>query len=294
MDIANLRAFIAVVESGSFSAAAAQLFITQPAVSKRIGALESAVGHALFDRIHRRALLTPAGRTLLPTARTVLAELASCQSHLDSLNQTVAGPLHIATSHHIGLHRLPGLLRQFTTAHPAVELNLQLMDSEDAVAQVVDNAIELAVVTLPLEPPAGVRVEPIWVDRLRVVVARDHPLAEVTRPRPTHLASHTAILPARGTVTRQIADRILASQPLNARHVMETNYLETNKVLAAAGLGWTLVPESMIDTQLHPLDLPQLSANRALGLVVRQKRTLGRAAEQFAAMLLAAGRADSD
>ncbi|MEM9602110.1 MAG: LysR family transcriptional regulator [Pseudomonadota bacterium] len=285
MDIANLRAFIAVVETGSFSAAAAQLFVSQPAVSKRIGALEATTGHKLFDRIHRRALLTPAGRTLLPTARTVLAELESCQSHLDSLNQTVAGHLHIATSHHIGLRRLPALLRRFIADHPAVDMNLQLMDSEDAVTRVADNTIELAVVTLPLVPPAGVVTEPVWVDQLRVVVALDHPLANVSQPQPEHLAAYTAILPARTTVTRHIADRILSDQSLRAAHVMETNYLETNKVLAAAGLGWTLVPESMVDEQLCTLDIPQLTASRTLGFVVHQHRTLGSAAEHFAALL---------
>ncbi|MEM6987521.1 MAG: LysR family transcriptional regulator [Pseudomonadota bacterium] len=285
MDIANLRAFIAVVETGSFSDAATQLFITQPAVSKRIGSLENALGHKLFARINRRALLTPAGQTLLPTARKVLADLASCRSHLDSLEHAVAGSLQLATSHHIGLRRLPPLLRQFTSDYPSVDLNLQLMDSEDAVALVVDNAIELAVVTLPLVTPPAILAKPIWVDELRVVVAKDHPLADEKHLQHAALAEHTAILPARGTVTRQIADRLLDTHALHATKVMETNYLETNKVLAEAGLGWTLVPQSMVDTQLKTLELPALNATRTLGVVLHQHRTLGPAAVHFAALL---------
>jgi len=285
MDIANLRAFIAVVERGSFSQAANDLFITQPAVSKRISALEQSLGHTVFDRISRRAVLTPAGETLLPSARRVLAELESCQSHLDSLDRKIAGSLQLATSHHIGLRRLPPLLRAFNAQYPQVDLRLHLMDSEDAVARVADNSLELAVVTLPPNPPSGVQVRPIWLDHLRFAVAPDHPLGQIAQPATQQLAEHTAILPTRGTVTRRVADAVLTAFDLSLPKVMETNYLETNKVLAAAGLGWTLIPESMLDDSLVALDLPDIGATRELGLVLHSQRTLGRAAECFVEML---------
>ncbi len=288
MDISNLRAFLAVVDTGSFSTAANTLFITQPAVSKRISSLEHSLGHALFDRIGRRTLLTPAGETLLPSARRVLTELESCQSHLDSLNHTVAGGLQLATSHHVGLRRLPPVLRAFNAQYPDVDLQLELMDSEEAVSRVADNSLELAVVTLPTNPPDGVLLRHIWRDRLVTVVAQDHPLSEQAHVSAADLVRHTAILPARNTVTREIADALIADERGSPPKVMETNYLETNKVLAAAGLGWTLIPESMVDDSVLALPMLDADAYRTLGLVTHRQRTIGRAAECFAEMLISA------
>ena len=115
MDIQNLSAFVAVAESGSFSAAATQLHITQPAVSKRISLLERELNSPLFDRTGRRARLTQAGDRLLVHARTILHQINLAQQEIRDLSATVSGSLHIATSHHIGLHRLPPVLRATCT-----------------------------------------------------------------------------------------------------------------------------------------------------------------------------------
>ncbi|TQV04021.1 LysR family transcriptional regulator, partial [Xanthomonas perforans] len=177
MDLASLNAFVAIAESGSFSAAGEALHLTQPAVSKRIALLEAQLSARLFDRLGRQVVLTEAGQALLPRAQRILAELQDTRRVLEHLGAAVGGRLSLATSHHVGLHRLPALLRGFATQHPQAALDIQFLDSELAYAAVLRGEVELAVTTLAPDTRAPLRAQPIWHDRLQFVVAPDHPLA---------------------------------------------------------------------------------------------------------------------
>ena len=148
MDTQNLKAFLLVAESGSFSQAAELLHLTQPAVSKRIALLEEQLGTGLFDRIGRNISLTEAGHALLPHARAVQSELEAARQSVRDLSGDVAGQLRLATSHHIGLHRLPPVLSEFSKAFAAVHIDIDFMDSEQAYELIMQGKAELAIVTL--------------------------------------------------------------------------------------------------------------------------------------------------
>lgn len=279
MDISVLQAFIAVAESGSFSRAAERIFLTQPAVSKRIAALELDIGARLFDRVGRKIHLTPAGEALLLRTRAVLGELEDIKRDITNLSGTIAGELSIATSHHIGLHRLPGPLKRFHETYTQVRLNLHFMDSEKACTAVAKGDLELAVVTLPPSAEPPLRVEKIWDDPLDIVVSRSHPLAQVKRVQAAMLLDYPAILPGLGTYTREI---ILNSfGPLRDRIQvgMATNYLEVLKMLAAIGLGWSALPRTMIDEGLKVVQIEKREIRRELGIVTHERRTLSNAGQ---------------
>jgi len=106
MDLNSLQAFIEVARHESFSQASDTLFLTQSAISKRIALLEDELGTKLFNRINRQVSLTDAGRNLLPKAQELLNQAADMKRYATNLSNEVAGPLSIATSHHIGLRRL--------------------------------------------------------------------------------------------------------------------------------------------------------------------------------------------
>ncbi len=274
MQLAQIHAFIAVAELESFSLAAERLHLTQPAISKRIHQLELELRTELFDRLGKRSLLTPNGKAFKPHAERMLHELAAFRSGLSRQLDAPSGSLSFATSHHIGLHRLPQVLREFKIRYPLVELDLQFMDSEDACAAVLDNELELAVVTLPELPDARLACEPVWIDRLVVVVAGDHPLAEVATLDAAALLDHPAILPSRGTFTRRIINQTFAGAEDRLHIALETNYLETIKVMVAANLGWSILPLSMVDSTLRGIPLSGLEVRRPLGIVTRRERTL--------------------
>lgn len=284
MDWASLSAFVAVAENGGFSAAAEQLHLTQPAVSKRIAQLELALDVRVFDRLGRQVVLTEAGRLLLPRARQMLADVEAARRALQDLGQDVGGRLSLATSHHIGLHRLPALLRRFAAQHPRVALDIRFLDSEQAYAQVLQGEVELAVTTLgPTETP--LQATAVWDDPLRFAVAPDHPLARLPKVTLADIAAHPAVLPDPGTFTHRIVADTFARRGLSLQLRMTTNYLETIKMMVSVGLAWGALPQTMLDGQVQVLPVAGVQLARRLGYVVHGGRTLSRAAQAFVELL---------
>ena len=285
MDIQNLKAFIQVSECGSFSRAAEKLFITQPAVSKRISSLEQELGEALFDRIGKSVQLTAAGEALMPSAQRILAEMEESKRLINNLNNKVCGTLSIGTSHHIGLHRLPPVLRAFTAQFPDVDLDIHFMDSEAACEAVLNGKLELAVATLPEKKIHNLHSEIIWPDPIGVVVGTQHPLAAQTIISRDELLEHSAILPSQQTFTRALMEKALKLQHSKLKVAMETNYLETIKMMVSIGLGWSVIPTSMLDKELKHIEIRNIHMQRQLGFAHHQERTLSNAGKKLCQLL---------
>jgi DNA-binding transcriptional LysR family regulator len=284
MDIQSIQAFLAVSESGSFSRAADALFLTQPAVSKRIQVMEQALDTQLFDRVGKSVRLTEAGRALLPSCKRIIEEIEESRRIISNLRLTTSGVLRLATSHHVGLHRLPPVLRDYTGSYPEVELKLAFMESEQAFQQIINGDIELAIVTLPNEKDERLEMIPIWHDALCPVVSRRHKLASADRVTVKSLLQQPAILPSPGTYTRHLIDKALGideSVPI----LLETHYLETIKAMVQAGLGWSMLPLSMLDKSLVELDIRRGRATRQLGAVLHSMRTQSNAANAMISLL---------
>jgi DNA-binding transcriptional LysR family regulator len=285
MDLANLNAFIAIAEMGSFSAAGERLHLTQPAVSKRIAGLEQQLDVRLFDRLGREVSLTEAGRALLPRAYQILNVLDDTRRALTNLTGEVTGRLTLATSHHIGLHRLPPLLRAFTKAYPAVALDIQFLDSEVAYEEILHGRAELAVITLAPEPHALVKAVVVWDDPLDFVAAPEHPLATQANVSLADIARYPAVFPGENTFTHHIVSKLCEAQGLKPNIAMSTNYMETIKMMVSIGLAWSVLPRTMLDEQVTPIPLPGIQLRRQLGYIVHTERTLSNAARAFMALL---------
>lgn len=282
MDTQNLRAFLLVAESGSFSIAAEKLHLTQPAVSKRVALLEEQLDASLFDRIGRTIGLTEAGRALLPHAKAVQLELAAAAQSVKDLSGEIAGQLRLATSHHIGLHRLPPILSRFSSDYPAVHIDIDFMDSEQAYELIMQGTAELAVVTLAPSAENNVVTVPVWSDPLDFMIANDHELlARAEAPDLAAMSKHPAILPGMNTYTGQIIKQLFDSHALQLKVSLATNYLETIRMMASVGLGWTILPRSMRDDSLSTIEVKDIAIERTLGLVYHRGRSLSRAARAF-------------
>jgi DNA-binding transcriptional LysR family regulator len=285
MDLATLNAFIAIAELGSFSDAAERLHLTQPAVSKRIASLEQQLNVRLFDRLGREVSLTEAGRALLPRAYQILNVLDDTRRALNNLSGEVSGRLTLATSHHIGLHRLPPLLRAFTRTHPQVALDIQFLDSEVAYEEVLHGRAELAVITLAPETREPVHAVAVWDDPLDFVAAPEHPLARSKAISLADVAHHPAVFPGGNTFTHHIVRRLFEAQGLTPNIAMSTNYLETIKMMVSIGLAWSVLPRTMLDEQVARLPLPGIQLSRQLGYISHTERTLSNAARAFMQLL---------
>ena len=288
MNIDDLQAFIAVADTGSFSLAAEKLFITQPAVSKRIAALEASLNHKVFDRIGRHVALTPAGTELLPRAQNIIQQLKDTKRTLQELSGEIVGVLRIATSHHIGLHHLPPILQRFSDQHPEVNLEVEFVDSEKAYRRVAEGECELGIVTLAPSSTAPLSAEIIWPDPLSFVVSSRHPLAQKGIKQKIslqELGRYRAILPDATTYTGRLIRSHFESANVKIDSGMTTNYLETIKMMVSVGLGWSVLPQTMLDKQLTQLSIDTDAMTRQLGVIKHQQRTLGNAAKRFYDML---------
>jgi DNA-binding transcriptional LysR family regulator len=282
LNLNDLHAFLAVAESQSFSRAASRLHLTQPAVSKRVQALESALGARLFDRVGKQVYLTDAGRTLRPRAESLLRQAQDTQRLLQELGDQVSGSLGLVTSHHVGLHRLAPVLRAFTRRYPDVQLDIRFEDSEAAHDLIRRAESEIAVVTLNPAGAGELSVTQLWHDPLCFTVAEDHPLAKAGHPLGyAELAASRPVLPGLGTFTGRIVTDAFAAAGIELRPNLATNYLETIAMLVGIGLGWSVLPRSMIRAPLVELatEVPPLS--RTLGFVTHPRRTLSNAARAF-------------
>ncbi len=281
METSALQAFIAVAEAGSFSQAGERLHLTQPAVSKRIASLETQLNARLFDRIGRQINLTEAGQTLLPKAYGILAELADARRQLNNLKNDVSGSLSLSTSHHIGLHRLAPILRQFSRQYPEVALDIHFVDSEVAYEEVLHGQIELGIITLAPERKEMIHSVQVWRDPLCFVVSTEHPLAQRGTLTIKELSEYHAIFPGANTFTHHIVKGLFSEHQLTLKVSMATNYLETIKMMVSIGLAWSVLPQSMLDDDITQLQVKGASLERELGYIHHTERTLSNAARAF-------------
>lgn len=274
MDIGQLTAFITVAQYHSFSKAAEQLHLTQSAVSKRVATLESDLDVALFERFGQRIQLTEAGKTLLTDAREILDKVEQMQQYSDISKVRVAGKLRVATSHHIGLYRLPQILQRFVSEYPDVQLDMKFMDSEIAYEEVSQGALDIAIATLPQTIDTSIITIPLWTDELVIMFSVQHAMNQIKTISPQTLADYPAILPDTGTFTRRIIDNVFANNHIEYQLAFSTNYLETIKVMVAAGLGWSVLPRIMKNTELAWRTLSGSQPQRQLGIIHHKNKIM--------------------
>ena len=278
MNLAAFEAFVKVMETGSISLAADQLFITQPAVTKRIHSLEEYFGVKLFESAGRGVQATHAAHSLLPKVKNWLNELGDIHHTLSHEQGQVQGRLKIGTSHHIGLHHLPDHLRRYVQDFPDVTLDVHFVDSEQAHEQVLAGDLELAFLTLPPQGDDRLQYVTIWNDPLVFVAAPFHPLAQQKRLKLEDLTQFPSLLPAAQTYTSQITLAEFEKQGVKPKITMSNNPLESIRMLVSIGLGWSVLPKTLINQDLQQLDI-NLEMNRQLGMVWHPGRTQSKAAQ---------------
>ena len=190
----------------------------------------------------------------------------------------------MAIAHHVGLHRMPPILKEFNERHPKVKLDIRFEDSDKAFMGVEQGDIEFAVITLPSVLPDKLIKQIIWHDELKIMVGNEHPLANDEQVDLSTLARYPCVLTSQGTETHQVIYREFEMQGLELDVQMQTNNLETLKMLTAAGLGWSLLPVTMYDNSIKALELG-IDFSRNLGLVAHNKRSLSNAAQALRSLI---------
>jgi DNA-binding transcriptional LysR family regulator len=291
MHLSNFYAFVAVMEQGSVSQAAKMLHLTQPAVTKRLQVLQEALNVQLFTPIGRSIQPTYAAKMLLPAAIKWLQDYESMKRQLSHTVEQVQGPLHIGTSHHIGLHYLSKPLQKYVQQYPQVQLQVSFVDSEAAHQAVLEGGVEMAFLTLPPQIDPKLHYTVLWEDPLVFVCAKTHPLAQLPSCSLHALALHAAILPASNTYTTQITLAAFKQQGISINATMHTNPLESIRMLVEVGLGWSVLPEPLIGEGLEVLKLADVNLHRQLGIVWHSERLRSKAADALIGQFITAANA---
>lgn len=293
MDIDSLLAFVSTIKEQSFSKAAIKLNLTQPAITKRIQNLESQLNVKLFERLQREIILTEAGEALLPHALNVLHEIDNAKLAIRNINTSISGQLRIVASHHIGLHRLPLILKNFSKRFPEVDLKLNFLDSESASPLLKENQADIAFITIPSDMNKDYECHLIWEDPMSFICGKGHPLSKLKVINPADLSRHNAILPSVTTLTYRVVETIFKQNKVKLKASIPTNYLETMKMMASVDMGWSVLPNTMIDEDLLVLPLSEKfrqsvdggtrkhPVSRKLGAISYRKKNLSNAAKAF-------------
>ena len=230
----QLKVFECVARHASFTRAAAELHLTQPAVSLQVKDLESHVGMPLFEQLGRRIHLTAAGSEMLAHSRAIIARFRDADDAMQALRGH-AGTLRVAVIS-AGDYFFPRVVAGFLGAHPGVTLDLAVVNRSELLARLADNRVDLAIMTRP--PPRSEGVSAPFSPHPHVIVARpDHPLAVRKRIPLSRILQERFIVRERGSETRNVMPRAFGAALAKVDVAMEIGRTETIKQAVIAGLG---------------------------------------------------------
>ena len=290
MDFQRLAVFRAVARRLSFSRAADELHLTQPAVSKHIQQLEAELGVRLFHRVGKRVELTDAGRIVTDYAQRVSALTEDVRRVLGELEGLRRGYLRLGTSATPGLYLLPEMLARFRKKYPQVETTLVITNSADVTRRVSAGEFDMGFVGAPTETP-GLQVRPFVGDEIVLIVPPGHPLARQRAFAPALLAQETLIVREPGSATRQIAEAHLTRLGVAPKAVLEMTGCEGVKRAVAAGLGVAFVSRRAVALEVahrlvSVLEVSELHFARQLYLLTRKDARPSAATLAFLAIVL--------
>lgn len=288
----QLAVFEALARHRSFSAAARDLHLTQPAVSMQVRQLEGAAGVALVERIGKRIDLTEAGEELARCAREVQARLKDADDALGTLRGLRGGTLAIAVLS-TAKYFAPRLLAEFRRRHPEINLRLAVNNREAVLRALSENRTDLAIMG---QPPEGLALEArVFAPHpLAIIAPPAHPLARRKRLRLADLATENHLIREQGSGTRAAMERLFAQQGVRLRSSTEMSSNETIKQAVMAGMGIAFLSMHTIGLELKTRRLVTLPVAgtpvmRNWHVIHLTRKRLSPVAQTFKDFLLAEG-----
>lgn len=248
MEIRQLRAFVAIAETGTFTAGALRVHVTQAAISMQIRQLETEVGAKVFVRAPRHVILTEAGEQLLRRARHILREHDAALDEIAELAGAERGRLRIGSASAMVLtDQLPRILSELRDQHPGAEIAVTSGTSEVLVDQILAGEIDIAFVSLPVDV-RGIKTERLSEDQLVAIASPNHKLAKQKTISAYTLAGERLILGERGGNTRRLIDQFFAQAGVTLHVAMELSRQQAIRRMVEADMGVGIVPlQSVID-----------------------------------------------
>ena len=286
--IRSLRLFCDLVQTQSFTEAAHRNYLTQPALSHHLKALEQKFGHRLVERGRGRIRLTRAGTLVLEAGQEILRRYEQLENALKEPASEVAGRLRVGSIYTIGLYELPPYASAFLKRYPKVDLLLTYLKDTEVYAAVLADRIEVGIVDYP-KPHPQLTIIPFKKERVVLIVPPTHPWAGKKQIRLAQLHGQPFIVPQ----AELPVDEMLRKTRVRGKVVHAFDNIEITKRAVEVGLGMALVPHITVRDEiqhgkLSALNLADGPSDRPIGLLTRKRAELALPAQKFIDLLLAA------
>ena len=273
MELRQLRAFVRVVNAGTFTRAAEELHLAQSAVSQSVGRLEAELGFELLRRTRDGVELTEAGTVVFERAREVVAGADAIRSDLAALRGLLEGTVALGTMLPPGPVDLPGLLARFHEAHPGIGVHVREGSAPEIMALLRRDELDVAFTGLPADRLAdGLAGEQMLTEELLLITPPDHDLATPATASLTDLNSVPFIGYRRGSALRDTVDDALRAASAAPQIVFESDELVSVRELVARKLGVSIVPRSTVAADGPPVAAFPIGLQRPLTLTWRERR----------------------
>jgi DNA-binding transcriptional LysR family regulator len=285
IDSRQLRAFVILARTGSFTLAAKELFLSQSAVSHSMKALETDVGCRLLDRMGKKVLLTQAGETLLHHAEKILQEMSNSRKALEQLGKWGRGRLRVGASTTACQYILPPVLREFKESFPQALITIQPGDTRKAIELLHSNRIDLAI-TLEPQGEDQLEFQPLFTDELVFLVGAMHPWAQQGHVARAEIPKQNYVLYNKGSYTFRMIEDYFHQEDMVLNTVIEFGSMDAIKELVKLGLGVSILTpwiaqKELQEKSLVSLPLGRRKLKRNWGIIHWRSRRLALAEETF-------------
>lgn len=258
----QLRIFKAVAEKKSFSRAAQELHMTQSSVSQQIQNLETYYGVKFFDRLHRKIELTQAGAALYPYAVEIERLYDRAQKAMQGIMQVISGKLHIGASLTIGEYLMPGILVSFSTLYPQVDIAMDIYNTEQITAMVVNGDINLGFVEGPYEAPEAIIAKNCGGDELVIIAPVSCKRLKGGFHKLSELLSERWVMREKNSGTRQVFEQYVVANGFDINSInviMELGSTQAIKEAVKAGLGIAAISQLSVADEIRHGELSVIS-----------------------------------
>ncbi len=285
MNLHHLRIFYAVAQRRSITAAAADLLLSQPAVSLQLKALEKELGVSLFERGGPKLRLTQAGEVLYRSAVSILHAKDEAERAISELRDGTTGRLILGAGTTGGMYVLPRIVQAYKGNWPETEIVFHIGTTEQILEKLLQNVLDMGVVGGPIEDRRFV-AEPICSDELVLIAAPSHPIASLERVTLKDLGGVPFLVPEAGSRTRQLVERKLREAGVPLRIAMQLPGTEGVKKGVEAGLGVGMVSRFAVESEclagvLRLIALDGWRLTRTMNLVYRAQKYFSPVGERF-------------
>lgn len=287
MELSQLRYVLAVAETGNFTRAAARSNIAQPSLSQQIIKLERELGHKLFHRLGRKAVLTEAGNAFLERARRILFEVEDATKELGD-SPTFERKITVGAISSLAPYVLPELIRRCRKSFPNLQVNIREDFKTTLIREMLEGELDLALAARPIVD-TRIHVEPLWTERLILVVSKGHPLASKPHVTSADITNETLILLGSSSSLAAQVRRFCGDHHFEPKIGSRCSQIATVKALVAIGAGISILPAGAQSPEdkdsLVYITLADAEPVREIVVFRHMQRYQSRGAEQFLGIL---------